>query len=267
VPIGGNITGGGGGGDASSWTERYAVDFSTQGAHNFDTGSIVIDGVTWDVDNEPNSSMTEMTAGSGLQIATDGTHDTQLYVAPRQPPRVWASIAGSGGIYPSMGSSQSFAVQAIIEPTVELSADYDEWGIILSTASLDTSFAASLREYSSGAFSGIGPYLFRLLDGGATQGAVAGTTEASPHTFFEVAYLKGGTCVASSSADSDFVDPLTATTFQAFISPNQAATSTASAVTFKVTDMRFQIYLTNNFTGTSSFRLTCTKFRLLTLGS
>jgi len=254
-------------GPTSSWNEQYSVDFSAEDAHNFNTGSVTIGGVTWGVDNESNSSMTEITASAGLQIATDGTHNTQLYASPRQPPRVWASIGGAGGIYPSIGSSQSFAVQAIIEPTNELAGDYDEWGIILSTANLDTSFAASIREYSSGAFGGIGPYLFRLLDGAGTNAAVAGTTESAPHTFFEVVYLTGGTCIASSSADADFVDPLTATTFQEFISPEQAATSTAGSVTFNVTDMRFQIYLCNNNTGTSSFKLTCTKFRLLTLGS
>jgi hypothetical protein len=258
---------------ASSWTERYSVDFSTAVplGHNFSTGSVPIGGVTWDVDDYGNSSMTEITAGAGLQIATDGTHDTQLLVAPRTPPRVWASVSGAGGLYPSMGSSQSFAIQAIIEPTVELVGDHDEWGMFLSTASLDTRFAASLREYVT-ASGGVVPYLFRLLDSGApaTHALVAGTAEVSPHTFFEVAYLKGGGCVVSSSADSDFVDPLTATTFQEFVSPlsrSQPGTSLPGSVDFNVTDMRFQIYLSNNNISANAFKLTCTKVRLLTLGS
>lgn len=251
----------------SSWTERYSVDFSAQDAHNFNTGSKTIDSVVWGVDNESNSSMTEITAGAGLQIATDGSNNTQLLVAPRVPPRVWASIGGTGGIYPAIGSSQSFAVQAIIEPTIDLVGNYDEWGVMLSTANLDTRFFACLREYASGTFSGVGAYMFRLLNGGTTHAAVAGSAESDPHTFFEIAYLKGGTCIASSSTDSDFVDPLTATAFQQFVTPNQAATSAAGSVDFRVTDMRFQLYLCNNNTGTNSFKLTCTKFRLLTLGS
>lgn len=274
MPIGGNITGGGsggGGGPSSSWTTQIETDFSSASPHNFSAGNATVDGVTWGVDDYANSSGMEIVEGVGLQIATDGTHNTQLLVYPRTPPRVWATIAGAGGLYPSIGASQSFAVQAIIEPTVDLVGDYDEWGMLLSTASLDTRFAASLREYVS-ASGGVVPYLFRLLDSGApvTHALVAGTTEVSPHTFFEVVYLKGGGCVVSSSADSDFVDPLTATTFQEFVSPlsrSQPGTSLPGSVDFNVTDMRFQIYLANNNLSSNAFKLTCTKVRLLTLGS
>ena len=252
---------------ASSWTERYTVDFSAQSAHDFSSGSVALDGVEWTVGNDAQATAVEIVNGSGLELSPSTSTDLRWYTAGTiNAPRVAATIqSGSNPLYSSLGITQAFAFQAIIEPGTELGANYDEWGILLTNAAT-TYYATSCRQFDSATFSGgsptIGNYLLRSVN--TARGAVVGSAEAATHKFFELVYYPGGTVVASSSAASDFVEPLSATTFQKFVTTSPGTTSTGSSVPFKNTDMYAAFYIAN-YGSSTAFKAVVKKCRILTL--
>lgn len=69
---------------------------------------------------------------------------------------------------------------------------------------------------------------------------------------------------ASTSADTDFVSPLTATTFQKFVTTDPETTSTGSSVPFNRSDMWVAFYIAN-YGSSTAFKAIVKKFRILTL--
>ena len=268
MPIGGRISGGGGGTVAgSSWTVRSEIDFAAQAAHDFKTGAVTIGGVEYSAGNAAQATTIDIVNGSGLELAPSTSTDLRWYTAGTiNAPRVAVAIqTGSNPMYSGLGITQPFAFQAIIEPGTELGANYDEWGILL-TNTATTYYATSSRQFDSATFSAgsptIGNYLLRSVS--ASRGAVAGAAESSTHKFFELVYYPGGTVLASSSTDSDFVDPLSATTFQKFVTTSPGTTSTGSSVPFRSSDMYAAFYIAN-YGSSTAFKAVVKKCRLLTL--
>ena len=76
MPIGGNITGGGGGGEGDPlWTVEYELDLTAQDDHDFTSGgdgsTLSMGGVTWTAYNEGAADKFE-TSSSGLEIDPKG---------------------------------------------------------------------------------------------------------------------------------------------------------------------------------------------------
>jgi len=276
MPIGGRIIGGGGGGGggaSSSWTVRKEFDFSgVSGAnqHDFKTGSKDYDGVEYSAGDTANATLIKTVSGSGLELSPVTTTDIRWYTTgTMNAPRVAVQIQGGAKpLYAGLGATQAFAFQAIIEPATELAANYDEYGILLTNAAT-TYYCTSNRHYDSSAFSAgsppIGNYLMRRVTGASPNpAAIAGAAESSAHKFFELVWYPGGTVIAASSADTNFVEPLSATTFQKFVTTNPGTTSTASSVAFRNSELWAMFYIAN-YGSSTAFKAVVKKFRLLTL--
>jgi hypothetical protein len=249
---------------------RHEADFAAFSSYNFKTESTkntTVDGVNWSAGNDAQATSLQFINGSGLELSPSTSADLRWYTAGTiNAPRVAAHIqAGANPLYSAIGISQAFAFQAIIEVDTELGANYDEWGILLTNTEADY-YATSSRQFDSATFSAgsptVGDYLLRAVDG--SRAAVPGSAEAATHTFFELAYYPGGTVVASSSAASDFVEPLSATTFQKFVTTNAVITSTGSSVSWVNTDMLAAFYIAN-YGSSTAFKAVVKKCRILTL--
>ena len=269
MPIGGRIEGGGGGGGGatSSWTVRKEIDFTAQAAHNFDAGAVTRESVEFTAGNAANATLIEFVNGSGLELSPVTSTDLRWYTAGTiNAPRVAMQVqGGSNPLFAGLSDTQPFAFQAIIEPATELAANYDEYGILLTNAAT-TYYCTSNRHYDSSAFSAgsppIGNYLMRSVNG--TRGFVAGAAESSAHKFFELVWYPGGTVIAASSAAADFVEPLSATTFQKFVTTTAAEISAAASVPLRPSQIYAKFYIAN-YGSSTAFKAVVKKCRLLTL--
>ncbi len=267
----------------SSWTVRHEADFTAFSNHDFELigdpaayQDIVVDGVKWYGRNTTDaaSNKIKVISGTGIEISPDTGTNIQFYIDSDSPPtggainapRVSARIQSDAqALYPSLPIDKAFAVQAIIEPgTQDIAANSDEWGMVLTNAASSTYVTAS-RQFNSSAFSSVSPtvgsYLKRAVAG--SQGTVS-AAQSSTHKFFELVYFPGGTVFASTSADTDFVSPLTATTFQKFVTTDPETTSTGSSVPFNRSDMWVAFYIAN-YGSSTAFKAIVKKFRILTL--
>jgi len=250
----------------ASWTQRYAIDWRAQDAYDFKTsGTSTIKGVSWSVGDMAKASKVEVVNGSGLLFESDGGTATQWYeAAPITAPRISASVqAGSDPVYGSATYTQALCLQAIINPLTDLGADTDEYGLVLMNAAT-AYYAVTARQYNAATFSGKGSKLLRAVN--TTTADVPGAAEAAPHKFFEIVFFPGGTVYVSSSPDTDFVQPMSTTTFQKFITTNSVITSTGGATSWDKDDMYVLFYLANNGANASDFKFAVEKFRMLTLG-
>jgi len=257
----------------SSWTERYSIDWTDEPGHNFSAGAYEDSfGTEWRVHQESNSDGVEIIAGSGLNLAPLTSGTSELYVPTGTPPwtapRVFAAIQlpSRDPMYSSMSIAQPFCCQAIIDPGgTDLLANGDEFGMFLCN-NAGSYLVTTVRKYDSSAFSGVGARMERFATESTSRGAIdAGSGESAVHTFFELVCFPGGTIYASSAVESDFVDPLSGTTFQKFITTNTVITSTGSSVAWENTDMYLGFFVANNGTSTA-FDMFVKKTRLLTLG-
>jgi len=259
----------------AAWTTRYEIDWTEQSSYDFKTsGSATIGGVDWEVGSMVNASAVGVINGQGLVFESDSSRPSQWYNVGGgvlSAPRIGAKVdAGSGPIYGDTGLSQALCFQAIIEPLTELAGKYDEYGLVIcSIADWQRYYAMVSRQFDSTTFSNIGGYLLRSVND--SEAYIASGTESAPHRFFEIVFYPGGMVVVSTSADTDFVEPLSATTFQEFITTNSTITSTEGGIAWDKDDMYFIFYTVNwkNYSGSpppTNFKFAVEKFRMLTLG-
>jgi hypothetical protein len=223
--------------------------------------------------------------GSGLELAPltsavsewfnmdDDGSDPVIGGTAVSAPRVWAKVkAGLDPLYSSTSYTQALAFQAIMEPVTELSANHNEYGLLLTNSSASYNVTSS-RKFDSSVFSAvsptIGPRMTRTVNGEVGgEVAVNGSGEAAIHTFFEIVFYPGGTFVVSSSAATDFVEPLAATTFQKIVTTNTVITETASSLDWDADDMYLTFWAANEQAATAAaMKVRVKKFRLLTLGT
>ena len=263
---------GGDHGDDASWNEAYFIDWQAQ-SHSFLGGSsITVDGVEWLVGDQ--DSATTLEAGvNGLEIEpkTSINSGWEGY-APKNAPRVMASIQDltyvSGALLPSATYTQAICIQAIITSATDVTANNDGYGLVLQNGAT-TTHVTNVRQYDSSAWPGA-PNVGYRMGNVATPGLtpetyITSAMTAAQHTFFEITYLPGGTVIATSSTDTDFVDPLSATEFQGFVATQNTATSTASSITFNKDDM-YVAFMAYNMGSSTVFTPTCRQLRVLTLG-
>ena len=277
MPIGGNITSGGGGsggGPSSSWTEQYLVDWSAESAHDWKANAAPFDiqGADWGAGSMAAASKCEIVPGQGLNIAplvsvTSEWHDA---AAGESAPRLYAQVkAGAGPIYSSASYTQAYAFQAIIEPITELSADHNEYGICLCKGNV-TYDINSTRKFDSSVFSAVSPTIGprMALTINSSNSGVNGSGETAVHQFFELVWFPGGTVYASSSPATDFVEPLSATTFQKETTTNTVVTQTMSSLSWDADDMYLLFFIANEQAPTAApIEIRIKKFRMLTLGT
>ena len=98
---------------------------------------------------------------------------------------------------------------------------------------------------------------------------VNGSGEAAAHHFFELVWFPGGTVFASSSADTDFVEPLSATTFQKAYTTNTVITPTLSSLSWDADDLYLTIWIGNGQADAprAAIEARVKKLRMLTLGT
>ncbi len=254
-----------------TWTTRYEIDYTTHGdLHNFKSdGADTIDGINYGAGDMAKLTKCEIISGKGLHFEADGGTATKWYNAsPITAPRVSMRVdGGTNPLYAAASYTQALCFQAIITPeTPNLAVNYDEYGIILTNAAGDY-YATTTRQYCSSCFasSGIGPKMLRAVDG--TIGLVNGNLESSVQTFFELVFYPGGTVFATTTNDTDFIQPLTNPTFQKFITTNDNITSTDGGIDWDKDDMYIIFYLANGgITTGTDFKFNVEKFRFLTLG-
>ena len=253
-----------------TWTTRYEIDYKAQSAYDFkDSGASTLGGVSHTVGDMAKATKCEIVAGKGLHFESDGGTATKWYnAAPITAPRVAMGVdVGANPLFAAASYTQALCFQAIITPEApNLAVNYDEYGILL-TNDAGGYYATTTRQYCSSCFasSGIGPKMQRAVDG--TIGLVNGTLESSVQTFFELVFYPGGTVFATTTSDTDFIQPLTNPTFQKYITTNATITSTNGSIDWDKDDMYFAFYLANGgITSGTDFKFNVEKFRFLTLG-
>ncbi len=266
----------------NSWTQRYIADFVSEATGtDFKTsgGNFTVNGAQWTTGDHGNSDLMKNTNGTGFQIqAKTSAASTWYNAAPLTAPRIYADVqSGSNPLYSGLGLTQTFAIQAIIDPTTDVGSDYEEYGLALfnTTADQPSISVTAVRQHNAAAFAGsdVGPKLTRSVNftsanswGG--RSLVNGSNTSHPaYTFFEIVYSTGGAVTVNISAETDFVEPLSSTTFSAFVTTNSTITTTSSDVDFVRSAMRVGFYIANNNASSkTAFKPTLKKLRLLTLG-
>jgi hypothetical protein len=259
----------------NSWTERYIVKWDEEDTYSFQaSGTKAIQGVDWSLGDAAKAVATtgfQIVNGQGLNMAplTSATSEWHL-ASPKTAPRLYCRLkVGSNALYSSTSYTQAYAFQAIIEPTVELSANHNEYGMCLTR--YDTQYYVSItRKFDSSVFSAVSPTIGpRLTRAVATvEGLINGGGEAAVNQFFEIVVFPGGTVYTSSSAATEFVEPLSATTFQKQLTTNTAITSDLDALSWDADDMYLMLYVMNEQSPTASaMSARIKKFRMLTLGT
>tara|TARA_R110000824_G_scaffold33672_6_gene107813 strand:- start:210 stop:1073 length:864 start_codon:yes stop_codon:yes gene_type:complete len=262
--------------DPTSWVQRYLIDWSAEDTYSFQaSGAKTIDGVEWSVGSTDKAVATtgiQIVNGQGLNMAplTSATSEWHDAGSGESAPRVAAQVkAGSNPLYSSTSYTQAYAFQAIIEPITELSANHNEYGLGLCKGNV-TYDINSTRKFDSSVFSAvsptIGPRMAMTIN--SSNSGVNGSGEAAVHQFFELVWFPGGTVYASSSSATDFVEPLSATTFQKETTTNTVVTQTLSSLSWDADDMYAFVWIANEQAPTAAaIEIRIKKFRMLTLGA
>lgn len=262
--------------DPTSWTQRYLIDWSAEDTYSFQaSGAKTIDSVEWGVSSTDKAVTTtgiQIVNGQGLNMAplTSATSEWHDAGSGESAPRVWAQVkAGSNPLYSSTSYTQAYAFQAIIEPITELSANHNEYGLGLTKGS-PTYDVSSSRKFDSSVFSAVSPTIGPRMPitVNNANSIVNGSGETAVHQFFEVVWFPGGTVYASSSSATDFVEPLSATTFQKAVTTNTVITPTLSSLSWDADDMYAFVWIANEQAPTAAaIEIRIKKFRMLTLGT
>jgi len=249
--------------DASSWTERYSVDWSAESAHDWTANASPHDvaGAAWGAVNAANASAFEIN-GSGLQMSPDSGTSSYWFSA-QNCPRLYCSVKGpsSTPIYPNASNLQAIAFQALISGDAD--QDYNGYGMHLGAAA---TFAASIERHYSSAIWGGSNKGYRVSNSPGTGWTALNSSEmAGTFSLFEIVAFPSGTLVCSVRDEVDFVDPLGASEWRSQVASNSYRGTTDASNTWLPSNMWIQFIAYNGAANTHT--MTVDKFRVVTLGA
>ena len=136
----------------SSWVQRYQIDWALQDDHNFkDTSSVTIDGVTWSLSGPGYATDAEIAEGTGIEFSPNTGVTSQLYPLASDAlfARIMANVTGgSNPIYGSATTTQGLCFQAIMDYSVAMGGNWDEYGLTLLN-DLHSYYATATRQYAT----------------------------------------------------------------------------------------------------------------------
>ena len=218
MPIGGHISGGGGGGsDTPTWEEVNSWDFTAEAAHTFVDGAAhSMGGVNWESQNAANADAGYPAVGaSGLVVPLSSTGaDNRWYSTIQTGP---ALVALLSDVVPGYGPSDTVVIQCLLDFNLTGAGTGNSvfiGGLLCS----DGNFGASgggiwnyagtysntatnfdISRYGGGPASGMGNPFFYATVGAGTSRSV----------FCEIVLFPGSGWTATTVNGSAFQDPLT----------------------------------------------------------
>jgi len=205
---------------ASSWTEQYKADLTSQGAHSFADGvPHAIEGVDWESQNAANADAgSPSLGGSGLEILLSSAGASNRWFSYDQTgPAVMAALSDLVSGY---GPSDTIAVQALVDLNITNAGTGNSaiaFGLLCSdgafgptspnpggrwhysTIYTNTATNYDLSRSGGGPLNNMGnPYFLQAIGAGTTRQALC-----------EMIIFPGGGWVATVTADTDFIEPLT----------------------------------------------------------
>tara|TARA_R110000824_G_scaffold123764_1_gene281854 strand:- start:108 stop:902 length:795 start_codon:yes stop_codon:yes gene_type:complete len=210
MPIGGNISSG----SAPAiplWTVEYELDLTAQTDHDFTSGgdgsTLSMGDVTWTAYNEGASDKFE-TSSAGLEIDPkgDGSH---LWAGVQTLPYLAAPLTS---MMAGLSEDDTIALQLYMDSSPVPSAASDAYGLALWNGISPTSSEYLCLRYTvSGAN--------RQAQGFLEQESYDAMDQSTAQTFFEIVLYPGNGAVSNMGVfDTEFPDPLTSGTFQAYSS-------------------------------------------------
>ncbi len=235
MPIGGNITGGGGGGeDTPTWEVVQEWDWTTEPTHDFVDGvSEAFGGIDWKSNNTSYADTDyPAVSASGLEIRLSSSGaDNRWFSYVQTGPVVSALLSD---IVSGYSDSDTISVQCLIDfsvTTAGTNSGYFNGGLFTFDGNVGAS-AGGIWNYA-GNFSNSGSDSYATRYGGG-PGVGDGNpvyivgTGNGPASFIDLVLFPGTSWTASMSADTEFQDPLTVT---ASVSHGNMEPSESSAIT------------------------------------
>lgn len=218
MPIGGNIIGGGGGGeDTPTWEVIQEWDWATEPTHDFVDGvSEAFGGIDWKSNNTGSADVGfPAVSASGLEIQLSSSSlDNRWFSYVQTGPIVSALLSD---IVSGYSESDTISVQCLLDfsvTTAGTNSGYFNGGLFTFNGNVGTS-AGGIWNYA-GSFSNGGSESYASRYGGGPVGGAGNpvylvSTGAGPATFIDLVLFPGTSWTASMSFDTEFQDPLTVT--------------------------------------------------------
>lgn len=133
------------------WVEKYRANFATVSAHNFKTGgdTLAINGVTWTQVNNGNASVLGFDGSTGLVI--NPANGSNLYSGGDTAPRIVAQFNDlCGGDWDP--NSQTVAVVCRMTSSLQIAAQFDAYGVVMTKDTGSLGSANNLFLYSGPLF-------------------------------------------------------------------------------------------------------------------
>jgi len=288
MPIGGRISGGGGGAvDTSAWEVVQTWDWTSESAHTFvDNTAQSFGGVDWIPRNVTRSNSFQVKA-SGLEIGSSGSESSNRWFSTIQNGP--ALVADLSDIVTGYDLNDTLVLQAMMSPeatTIQSDGNEGSQYLYAGVLATDGGYGNSgggnwIQSAWYRRLSATNNYYFSRYGGGATAGhgnnyAQEDTSGDAPGMIELVIYPGTGFSTAG-SLDTDFQDPLTVTTGRFYGNmqttlPKDIGTGSTTApgatpdFTLRPANLHvglFFSYLTTGGSRASEGRVTFTKFRVL----
>lgn len=267
MPIGGNITGGGGG--EALWTVEYEGDFGTATPATVTNGSIhAVGGKTWTAEI-PSGKVDNVALidGVGLKFSFDGT-DANSNLAPGDytAPRIQIPVYGADGLVPSLAVDDTLAFQVLLS-SGGLDDNWQVYGLHLSDGTTGDNWFENSTAYESSTNTG-SPYLITEIQVGTAGQALTSLGSNSDPGMRELVWY-AGSCgfVSSHNQASAWADPLNSSGIMSGVLSSATNTVPAAAPSLNVTianaTLCLHAFYNNSGGGRTAYDCTFSRFRVL----